>query len=99
MPDRLNALYERLKAQQRALLLCRWPSMRECRPGAPFARSAALKNVIAAVEAIAAAEARQKRRSVEAADRGAPGWGPSDPDANGRARRYRGGSAASRIER
>jgi hypothetical protein len=39
MPDRLNALRERLKAQQRALLLCRWPSMRECRPGAPFTRS------------------------------------------------------------
>jgi hypothetical protein len=31
-----------------------------------------LKNVIAAVEVIAAAEARQVRRSVEAADRDAP---------------------------
>lgn len=67
--------------------------------GSALHQIAALKNVIAAVEAIAAAEARQVRRSVEAADRDAPGWGPVDPDANGRARRYRGGSAASRIER
>ncbi len=67
--------------------------------GSALHQIAALKNVIAAVEAIAAAEARQVRRSVEAADRDARGWGPSDPDANGRARRYRGGSAASRIER
>lgn len=40
--------------------------------GSALHQIAALKNVIAAVEAIAAAEARQVRRSVEAADRDAP---------------------------
>jgi hypothetical protein len=61
MPDKLNALLERLKAHQRDLILAmaehdRMPA------GSALRQVAELENVIAAVEAVAAEEAERERR-------------------------------------
>ena len=60
MPDKLNALLERLKAHQRTLIL----AMAEhdgLPAGSALRQVAELENVIAAVEAIAAEEASRHR--------------------------------------
>ena len=62
MPDKLNALLERLKAQKRTLI----PAMAEhdgLPAGSALRRVAELENVIAAVEAVAAEEVDRARRS------------------------------------
>ena len=62
MPDKLNALLERLKAHQRTLIL----AMAE-HDGVPASSAlhqvAELENVIAALEAVADEEANRKRKS------------------------------------
>ncbi|MCJ2048382.1 hypothetical protein [Methylobacterium sp. J-070] len=62
MSDKLNALFERLKAHQRDLIL----EMAEhvgMPAGSALRRVAELENVIAAVEAVADEEADRKRKS------------------------------------
>ncbi len=63
MPDKLDALLERLKAHQRALILAM--AEHDCLPAQSAIRQVAeLENVIAAVEAVADEEAQQAHRSV-----------------------------------
>ena len=62
MPDKLDALLERLKAHQRTLIL----AMAEydgLPAGSALRQVAELENVIAAVEAVAAEEAVRQRRA------------------------------------
>ncbi|MCJ2121037.1 hypothetical protein [Methylobacterium sp. J-077] len=62
MPDKLNALLERLKAHQRTLIM----AMTEhdgLPAGSALRQVAELENVIAAVEAVAGEEADRERRS------------------------------------
>ena len=60
MPDKLDALLERLKAHQRALILAM--AEHDGLPAQSAIRAVAkLENVIAAVEAVAAEEADQAR--------------------------------------
>ncbi|SEH81125.1 hypothetical protein SAMN02799636_03982 [Methylobacterium sp. 275MFSha3.1] len=60
MPDKLDALLERLKAHQRALILAM--AEHDGLPAQSAIRQVAeLENVIAAVEAVAAEEAEQTR--------------------------------------
>jgi hypothetical protein len=62
MPDNLNALLDRLKAHQRALVL----AMAEydgLPAGSVLRQVAELENVIAAVEAVAAEETDKAKRS------------------------------------
>jgi hypothetical protein len=64
MPDKLNALLERLKTHQRSLIL----AMAEhdgLPAGSALRQVAELENVIAAVEAVADEEAQQARRGVQ----------------------------------
>lgn len=61
MPDKLDALLERLKAHQRMLIL----AMAEhdgLPAGSALRQVAELENVIAAVEAVATEEADQRKR-------------------------------------
>lgn len=61
MPDKLNALLERLKAHQRTLIL----AMAEhdgLPAGSALRQVAELENVIAAVEAVAAEEVHRVRK-------------------------------------
>ncbi|KQS85277.1 hypothetical protein ASG32_18675 [Methylobacterium sp. Leaf361] len=61
MPDKLDALLERLKAHQRALILAM--AEHDGLPAQSAIRQVAeLENVIAAVEAVAAEEADRARR-------------------------------------
>ncbi|WP_020095980.1 hypothetical protein [Methylobacterium sp. 285MFTsu5.1] len=63
MPDKLDALLERLKAHQRALILAM--AEHDGLPAQSAIRQVAeLENVIAAVEAVADEEAQQAHRSV-----------------------------------
>ena len=63
MPDKLDALLERLKAHQRALILAM--AEHDGLPAQSAIRAVAeLENVIAAVEAVADEEAQQARRGV-----------------------------------
>ncbi|KTS10798.1 hypothetical protein SB2_12010 [Methylobacterium radiotolerans] len=63
MPDKLDALLERLKAHQRTLILAM--AEHDGLPAQSAIRQVAeLENVIAAVEAVAAEEAAKPRKSA-----------------------------------
>ena len=66
MPNKLDALLERLKAHQRALILAM--AEHDGMPaGSAIRQVAELENIIAAAEAVAAEEADQGRRISPAA--------------------------------
>jgi hypothetical protein len=61
MPDKLNALLERLKAHQRTLILAM--AEHDGMPaGSALRQVAELENVIAAVEAVSAEDANRERQ-------------------------------------